>query len=322
MDGIHLDIWRAHALLNRLQSALLLGSMAGLLALLGWLVWGGAGVILLLLAGATMLLLNPVIAPELIMRLYGAMALAPHDAPDLYRALAELARRADLPVVPRLYYVPSRVLNAFAVGGRSRAGIGITAGLVQGLGFRELVGVLAHEISHIRSNDLWVMGVADMFSRMTSVLSLMGQLLLVFSLPLWMMGEFTVPWFAIIVLILAPSLSALVQLGLSRTREYHADLNAAALTGDPEGLASALRRMERIQGPWIERIFLPGRRMPDPSLLRTHPRTDERIRRLMALKPMRQPGVRWLDPAARTWSVGVEHPAVRKPRWHLNGLWY
>jgi heat shock protein HtpX len=72
---------------------------------------------------------------------------------------------------------------------------------------------------------------------------------------------------------------------LSRTREYDADLNAARLTGDPGGLAQALARIERVQGGWFERIFLPGRHLPAPSLLRTHPPTEERIARLMALKP-------------------------------------
>jgi heat shock protein HtpX len=164
MNGVRHDIWRAHALVNRVQSVLLLMSMGGLLAVIGWLLWGGAGAVVLLSAGVAMLLLNPVVVPELIMRLYGALPITPARAPDLYRALAELAHRAELPAVPKLYYVPSRVLNAFAVGHPERAAIGVTGGMLHTLGFRELVAVLAHEISHIRSNDLWVMGVADMFA--------------------------------------------------------------------------------------------------------------------------------------------------------------
>jgi heat shock protein HtpX len=223
--------------------------------------------------------------------------------------------------VPRLYCVPSRVLNAFAVGNRQRAAVALTGGLVQSPEFRELAGVLAHEISHIRNNDLWVMGVADMFSRMASLLSLLGPLLLVFSLPLWLVGDVAIPWFAVIVLIFAPTLAALVQLGLSRTREYQADLNAAALTGDPHGLASALQRMQRIQGPWLERIVLPGRRVPDPSLLRTHPATGERVQRLRFLQPVRRPAAAWLDPGGRAWHDRGQAGA-RRPRSHLNGLWY
>jgi heat shock protein HtpX len=157
---------------------------------------------------------------------------------------------------------------------------------------------------------------------MTSMLSLMGQLLLVFTLPLWAVGDVSIPWLAIVVLILAPTLAALVQLGLSRTREYHADLNAAALTGDPEALARALQIMERVQGPWLERIFLPGRRVPDPSLLRTHPPTAERVQRLMSLRPVRRPEPDWLRASVPRWEHELDRRAPRPPRWHFNGLWY
>ncbi len=154
------------------------------------------------------------------------------------------------------------MLNAFAVGTRKHAAIAVTDGLVRQLDMRELVGVVAHEISHVRNNDLWVMGLADMFSRTTSILSLIGQFLLFLNLPLILLSQVTVNWFAIFLLIFAPNLSALAQLALARTREFDADLNAARLTGDPDGLASALVKIERAQGGWLERIFMPNRRVP------------------------------------------------------------
>ncbi len=313
------NIWYRHALTNRLHSLLLLTVMGGFLMLLGWLLWGGSGLVLLLLFGAALLLLNPVLTPQLIMRMYRATRLTPSQVPALHSALTELARRAELPTVPALYYIPSSMLSAFTVGRRSEAAIAVTDGLLRTLENREAIGVLAHEVSHIRNDDTWVMGVADMFSRLTSMLSLFGQFLLILNLPLILLSNISIHWFAILILIFAPNLSALAQLGLSRTREYDADLNAARLTGDPEGLARALVKIEQRSGSFMERIFLPGRRIPEPSLLRTHPPTEERVRRLMELKPPAHP----LHPQMESllepvFGSRIEHP----PRWRVTGLWH
>lgn len=317
--GFDTGNWQRHAWLNRLQSALLLLVMGGLLALVGWLLWGGTGIVTLLIAGVVMVLMNPMFAPRWIMRMYGAKLLSPGEAPGLYAALRELAGRAGLEVLPRLHYIPSRVVNAFTVGRADQSAIAVTDALLRVLGSREIVAVLAHEISHVRSNDIWVMSLADMFSRMTSLLSMFGLILLLVSLPLAMLAEVSINWFAILLLIVAPNLSALAQLGLSRTREYEADLNAVRLTGDPEGMASALVRIERASGAWLERIFLPGRGIPDPSLLRSHPSTESRILRLRELMLQDR------YPASPGWVPEVEPhatPATRAPRWHANGLWY
>ncbi len=125
------------------------------------------------------------------------------------------------------------------------------------------------------------MGLANLMSRLTNMLSLFGQFLLFMNL---LPAGVQVSWWAILLLILAPQLAVLAQLGLSRTREYHADLNAALLTGDPEGLTSALMKIERRQRRFLD-LLLPGWGLPEPSWLRTHPPTEERIRRLHALAP-------------------------------------
>jgi heat shock protein HtpX len=318
------EVWLQHAWRNRLQSLVLLAAMALFLALLGQLLWGISGLVILLVAGVMMVWFNPALSPRLVMRMYGARAVGPRQAPVLWQLLAQLTERAGLPHQPDLYYVPSRMLNAFAVGSKRNPAIAITDGLLRQLSTRELIGVLAHEISHIRSNDLWVMGLADMFSRGTSLLSLMGQLLLLLNLPLILLADVSINWFAIILLIFAPTISALAQLALSRTREYDADLGAARLTGDPEGLAHALARIEQIQGGWMERIFLPGRRVPEPSILRTHPHTSERIARLQALKPQTIgsvfPQLRSVDRSDIDALFGTR--VARRPRWHINGLWH
>jgi len=297
--------------------------MGGFLGLLGWLLWGPAGVLILVLGGALGVLLNPSLSPLWVMRLYGAVRLGPESAPGLMEALRELAGRAGLPAVPALYYVPSRMLNAFAVGSPRQSALAVTDGLVHRLSPRELLGVLAHETSHIASNDLWVMGLADMFSRTTSILSLLGQFLLLLNLPLLVFAEVSINWPAILLLIFAPTLSALAQLALSRAREYDADLGAVRLTGDPEGLALALAKIERVQGGWMERIFMPGRRVPEPSLLRTHPQTEERVARLMSLRP---PGKTPPGPGGPNQAGGYHAtlggPVTRPPRWHVTGLWH
>lgn len=322
-SGIDPAIWRHHAWLNRLQSVLLLAFMGGFLALLGWLLWGGAGVLVLLVAGLIFVVLNPTVSPRLLMHLYGAVSLNPAQAPTLYSVLRELAKRAGLAAVPTLYYVPSRIVNAFTVGRKDQSAVAVTDGLLQALNTREQVGVLAHEVSHIRSDDMWVMGLADMFSRLTSLLSLFGQLLLLVNLPMLLMSQVTVNWFAILLLIVAPTLSALAQLGLSRTREYDADLNASRLTGDPEGLARALLKIDRLQGSWLERLFLPGRRLPDPSLLRTHPPTEERVRRLLALRrPVDTPRIAMRPALSPLIDVLGSEGIHRTPRWHISGLWH
>ncbi|VAX14553.1 peptidase, M48 family [hydrothermal vent metagenome] len=315
-------IWYRHAFANRIQSFLLLLAMSGFLALLGAILWGSDGVIALLFMGLMLVLFNPVITPQLIMRMYRARPLARAQAPALHAALGQLAQRAELPVTPVLYYVPSSMVNAFAVGSRRQSAIAVSDGLLRALETRETIGVLAHEISHIRNNDMWVMGIADMFSRLTSMLSLFGQLLLLLNLPLIIFSAVSINWMAILILIFAPSLSALAQLGLSRTREYDADLNAVRLTGDPEGLARALLKIERQQGSFMERIFLPGRGIPDPSLLRTHPPTEERVRRLMELQHDGSVTGMNLPASGFMPDAFLDNPAQRPPRWHINGLWH
>jgi Zn-dependent protease with chaperone function len=295
--------------------------MAGFLALLGHLIWGPEGMLQLLFFGVILALLNPVASPWLVLRLYRARPLRPTEAPELYAAVTELARRAELLAVPSLYYVPSQMVNAFAVGSRREAAVAVTDGLLRALSLREIIGVLAHELSHIRNNDLRVMGLADLMSRLTNMLSLFGQLLLFVNLPLMLAPGVQVSWWAILLLIFAPHLSLLAQLGLSRTREYDADLNAAALTGDPEGLASALAKIERRQRRLLDFLF-PGRGLPEPSWLRTHPPTEERIRRLLAFAP--REGA-WLPGSLAGWPPGVPELAslrARRPRYHVSGLWY
>jgi heat shock protein HtpX len=141
--------------------------------------------------------------------------------------------------------------------------------------------VLAHEVAHIRNRDLWLLGLADSIQRLTRGLSTAGVILLVLSFPLLALGAATVPFDLVLLLVFAPIVSVLLALALSRTREFEADRTAAELTGDPLGLASALRQLERSQrGLWD--LFLPRPQSAGGRLWRTHPAAEERIRRLLA----------------------------------------
>ena len=309
------DVGARHRWLNRLQTALLVLTLPGIAAVAGSLLLGDGGLWLALAAAGFTLLLEPAAASGLTLRLYGARPLHPDEAPDLWAVLRELAARAGLPTVPVPHYVPSGVVNAFATGSKHHAAIALTDGLLRSLTPRELTGVLGHEIAHIANEDLRVMGLADSISRLTHLLALLGQLAIVLSLPTLLLGVTEVNWPALLLLAVAPQLALLAQLGLSRVREFDADRLAAELTGDPHGLASALAKIERVSRSW-RAWLLPGWGNPEPSWLRTHPATAERIERLLELAP---PPAMPPFPSARFDPEVTISP--RPPRWRTGGLW-
>ncbi|MDX5580373.1 zinc metalloprotease HtpX, partial [Escherichia coli] len=208
----------------------------------------------------------------------------PQEAHKMWALLRELPARAGLPATPVPHYVPSAVVNAFATGSKQEASIALTDGLLRSLSPRELAGVLVHEVAHIANEDLRVMGLADSDSRLTSLLALMGQIAILLSLPAQLVGAAEVYWPGLLLLAVSPQLALLAQLGLSRVREFDADRLAAELTGDPQGLASVLAKIERVSRSWRAWLW-PGWGNPEPSCLRTRPATQERIARLLTLAP-------------------------------------
>jgi heat shock protein HtpX len=309
-----------YSIRNFIHSAVLIGSMLFLAAMLGWLIWGIIGVIWTTLFSLFFLLVAPSVSPQLLLRIYGAQPISEYEAPDLIQILRELARKAQLPAMPQLYHLPSQMANSFAIGSPEKGAVVVTNGLLHKLTSRELRGVLAHEVGHIRRNDGWVMSLAASVSRMVNVMSWTGQILLFINLPLLLTGDYLVPWFLIILLMMAPTLSALLQLALSRAREFEADFEAARLSGDPRGLASGLVKIEQLSGNWFERILLPGRTAPNLSLLRTHPQTDERVRRLLEIEKelaKEHPGEN------EDWFPRFRHNRPKifdQPTWHASRL--
>jgi len=304
-----------HRLNNLAQSALILAGMGLLVWTMVRLLAGPDWALAMLLMALGAMLAAPAVPRRFLLSAYGARRLDAAAFPQGVAVLAALARRAALPRPPELWYVPSRLPNAFAMGRPEDSAICVTDGLLRLLDARELAAVLAHEVAHIAHRDLWIMGMADAMSRVVSVASWAGQLTLLLNLPLLAAGLAVVPWGAVLLLVFSPTVMALLQLALSRSREFDADLGAVRLTGDPEGLAAALVKLERRTGRFWEEILLPGRRIPEPSLLRTHPPTRERVARLRALAAARQDrlpeGPAWLPPA---------EPAP--PRFHRSGLFY
>lgn len=284
MSELDVPTQRRQRLRNLAQGVLLLGGMAAILGALAWLLFGPAGLLWLVAFGVTAALFRPHIPADWVLSMYGATRLPEHAAPELHRWVRVLADRAELPEPPKLYYIASPVLNALAVGSRDDPALAVTDGLLRHLTGRELVGVIAHEISHIKSNDLWIMNLSDTVGRLTHLLAYLGLFILVLTVPVTMGGTFW-PLVVGLALMLTPTIITLLQLALARSREYDGDLEAAGLTGDPAGLASALQTLERHGSRIWERLMLQRRRTPGPLLLRTHPPTEERVRRLLSLVP-------------------------------------
>ena len=314
---------REHKARNQLHSVLLVAGLGLVTAFSAWLLWSWTGVLITLVWLGVLYTFAPRLPPEIVMRMYRARLLDPNHGEQITFIVGELARRAGLPAAPAVYVIPSMTLNAFATGTPDKAVVGITEGLLRRLSLRELAAVLAHEMSHIRNNDLSVMALADTMTRFTQGLSYLALFLAFFNLPGILLGDADISLLALLLLYLAPTIGSLLQLGLSRTREYDADLEGAQLTGDPRGLASALDKLERYQGHfWEDLMFpVPGRRIPQPSLLRSHPPTEQRIARLLALEGRQMPPPIEVVEEPMVSLVGLG-PVAMRPRYRFPGVWF
>jgi heat shock protein HtpX len=277
-------------------------AMAVLLAYCGWIVAAWQGIVWSVIGGAAMLLLVRRMPPGVVLQALRARALARWEAPALYKILEALCRSAGLEQAPVLCAVAARAPVAFTIGSSAATAIVLSESLLQTVTERELRGILAHEIIHVRNGDLALMQLAMVVGRLTRVLSQIAFLLVVFSLFLRVVSAHAFPILPLLVLAVAPLGVNLLQFALSRAREAEADLEAAELTGDPYRLASALVKM-RDQEMMLRRWSPATASLRLPSLFRDHPAPDERIRRLMAMAPSagRHPAedLPWEFPAGR-----------------------
>lgn len=307
-----------HRVTNLLQSAILMLALLALVSVTARIVLGEGAMWGALLGTGLALALAPSISPALVLALYRARRLHRTECPELFEIVQWLARRAGLPMLPSLHYIASPQPNAITVGTANHGAIAITDGLLRSLDLRELTGVLAHEISHLRNRDTVVMGFSDLLSRMIALLALSGMLLAFLAWAVVPAVTLTEVLFAILLLASLPWLSNLLQFALSRTREFDADADAAALSGDPEGLASALQRIDAMQRRhwWLRGLTLRAR--VEPSALRSHPPTAARIERLLAMRVDSEGGPAFV----RRRADHAFAPVPGRPRWRWNGLWY
>ena len=275
------------------RTALLHAGMTGLFLAIGFLIGGQSGIVIAFLVALAMNTFAYWNSDKMVLRMYGAQEVDARTAPHYYGMVQTLAQRAGLPM-PRVYVIEGDQPNAFATGrDPAHAAVAATTGLLQNLSHEEIAGVMAHELAHVKNRDTLIMTVTAtiagaigmlanfaMFSSMTSSSNDDNR-----GNPLGMIGS-------ILVMVLAPMAAMLVQMAISRTREYAADREGAAICGNPLWLASALGNLERAahrvpneraeSNPATAHLFivnpLHGRSMD--NLFSTHPSMENRIRRL------------------------------------------
>lgn len=268
-----------YALSGGLKTGLLLLALAGLAALVGLVLFGVVGVVLAVASVGVLALVGLRLPPAWVMRMQGAVPLSPWQAPRLHGMVARLATRARVPS-PTLHLISSPTANAMTTGGGSQRGaLAITEGALRLLDDRELEGVLAHEIAHLRARDTSIQQAAGMVSRSVTVLLEVAIWTTLFGALLGGVGAGRMVLMMVLAVAVPPAVG-LLQAALSRTREFAADQMAAELTGNPLALARALRKLSLQTRSWFGGWLRPAAEAP---LLRSHPATGERIRRLVEL---------------------------------------
>ena len=275
--------------MNAVRTGILLAAMTGLFLAIGFVLGGEGGLLIALLLALGMNFWSYWNSADMVLRMHNAKAVTKASAPEFYGLIEQLARRAELPM-PKVYIIETDQPNAFATGrSPDHAAVAATTGLLRSLSREEIAGVMAHELAHVKNRDTLTMTVA---ASIAGAIGFLSQFALFFGGR----GDNRAnPIVAILVMILAPLAAALVQMAISRTREYSADRDGAQICGNAGWLASALGKIEQFakgrvmqtaeNNPASAHMFIinPLIKGGIDNLFRTHPPTEERIRRLMAL---------------------------------------
>ena len=277
---------------NWLKTSILMAGIVALFGVVGAAIGGQQGMLLALLFGGATNLWAYWFSDKMVLRMYNAREVDAASSPYLYNMVAELAQRAQLPM-PRVYIIDEAQPNAFATGRNpENAAVAATTGIIQMLSARELRGVMAHELAHVKNRDILISTISATVSGAISALAQFGMF---FGGGRDSEGRPANPVLSIAVAILAPIAAMLIQMAISRTREFGADREGAAISGDPEALASALAKIDAyargIPMPTAEAHPETGQMMiMNPlsggglrGLFSTHPATEERIARLREL---------------------------------------
>ena len=270
-----------------LRTTLLLATLSGLLVAIGWLIGGASTALMFLFLAALMNMGSWFFSDKLALKMSGAKPISEEEAPRLYQMVRELCTRADLPM-PALYMIPQDQPNAFATGRNPKhAAVAVTRGITQLLSEDELRGVVAHELAHVKHRDILIQSVA---ATIGAAITYLGYMLMWFGddeSPLGLIGSLAM-------VLLAPIAATIIQLSISRQREYAADAGGAAICGNPESLASALLRLEEGAKAMPMRvnqaaeplyIVKPFSAKGLAGLFSTHPPIPERVRRLRQMRP-------------------------------------
>jgi heat shock protein HtpX len=280
--------------MNQFKTVALLGLLSALLITISyWLIGGWTGAFIGVALAAVTNLGSWYYSDRIALAAYGAQPVSPEQAPGLYRMVQRLSNRANLPM-PAVYIVPSPAANAFATGrDPEHAAVAVTEGILNILPEDELEAVIAHELSHIYNRDTLTQAVA---ATIAGAISFLAQMV---SYSMWFGGgsrdddNGSNPLGLLLTIILAPIAASVIQMGISRTREFSADAGAARLTGNPRALARALQRLESsaIQmpmtgNPAFEPLLIMNSFAGEflGKLFSTHPSTEARIQQLLKLE--------------------------------------
>ena len=280
---------------NLMKTAILMAAITALFMLIGRYLGGQTGMLLALVVAIGMNFFSYWFSDKIVLKMYKAREVDEASAPQFVAMVRELAQRANIPM-PKVYLIDEDAPNAFATGRNpEHAAVAATTGIVRSLSARELRGVMAHELAHIKHRDILLSTISATMAGAIGMLANFGML---FS-GRGSEGRPTNPIAGLLVAILAPLAASLIQMAISRAREFEADRGGAEISGDPQALASALDKIHRLaQGLPLETT----ERHPETAqmmimnplsagglrgLFSTHPATEERVARLLAMAPGR-----------------------------------
>ena len=276
---------------NIVKTAVLMAAITALFVVIGSMLGGKQGMILALLFALGMNFFSYWFSDKMVLRMYNAQEVDANSAPQFYSMVQELAQRAGLPM-PRVYLIQEDAPNAFATGrSPEHAAVAATTGILRVLSARELRGVMAHELAHVKHRDILISTIS---ATMAGAISALANFAMFFG-GRDEEGRPVNPIAGIAVALLAPLAASLIQMAISRAREFEADRGGAEISGEPEALASALRKIESYARgvpfqaaeahPATAQMMIlnPLRGGGIGKLFSTHPSTDERVDRLMRM---------------------------------------
>lgn len=277
---------------NQIKTVILLGALTGLLLLAGNLLGGTTGLAIGLIIALTLNFTSYWFSDKIVLAIYKAKKATKKEYPELHSMVKELAKKANIPK-PEIYIIPSEISNAFATGRNPKnSAVAVTNGILKILNKNELKGVLGHELAHIANRDTLIATISATIAGVISYLALIARFAAIFGGGRNRDGGNIIS--LLLIAIITPIIATIIQLAISRSREYIADEKGAKISGESKGLANALIKLEQestrnplrkgnhatsslfIVNPFTAKGFI--------SLFSTHPKTEERVKRLNAMK--------------------------------------